>query len=186
MVAGWPVWSNSRVAHSIELLFDDDTDAALQRVWQALTDAGVPSQQRVQSATNRPHVTVVVADYLDPAVDAELTALHDRLPLPCRIGAPLVFGHGRFVLAHLIVPSLPLLDLHDQVHRICLPHMRSGPFGHARPGQWTPHATLGRRLDATQLAAALEVSGVTEEREASFTALRRWDGDARTEHVLLS
>lgn len=174
------------MAHSIELLFDDDTDAELRRVWQAMTDAGVPSQLRVQSATNRPHVTVVVTEHLDPAVDVELAALREHLPLPCRIGAPLVFGHGRLILAHLIVPSLPLLELHQQIHRICLPHMRSGPFPHARPGQWTPHATLGRRLDATQLAAALEVPGVTEDREATFTALRRWDGDARTEHVLLS
>ncbi|MDF2823682.1 MAG: hypothetical protein K0R68_1090 [Mycobacterium sp.] len=174
------------MAHSIELLFDDDTDAALRRVWQALTDAGVPSQLRVQSATNRPHVTVVVTDRLDPVVDTELMALRDRLPLRCTVGAPLVFGHGRLVLAHLIVPSLPLLELHRDVHRICLPHTGSGYFDHAQPGHWTPHATLGRRLDGIQLASAFAVAGVTTEIEGSFTALRRWDGDARTEHVLLN
>jgi hypothetical protein len=174
------------VAHSIELLFDDETDAALRGVWDALTEAGVPSQVRVQSSTNRPHVTVAVADHIDAAVDTELAALRERLPLPCTVGAPLLFGSGRFVLAQLIVPSLALIELHHAVMRICLPHMRSGPFGHAGPDQWTPHATLGRRLEPAQLAVAVsEVPGVTTQRRAAFTSLRRWDGDARIAYPLI-
>ena len=181
------------MAHSIELLFDDDTDSALRQVWDALTEAGVPSQNRVSSPTNRPHVTVVVGDHLEPAVDAGLRALADQLPLPCLIGAPLVFGAAprsgtaRLTLAHLIVPSDELLAFHRRVYDICVPHLTPRPAPHSEPGSWTAHATLGRRLDTAQLGTAFAaVPGLTGERRASFTGLRRWDGDARVEHVLIS
>jgi hypothetical protein len=175
------------MAHSIELLFDDHTDAALRRVWDALSDVGVPSQNRVASPTNRPHVTVVVANRLDPAVDVELRALAGRLPVSCLIGAPLVFGPTRLTLAHLIVPSAELLAFHRRVYDLCQPHMTPGPAPHSEPGSWTAHATLGRRLDPAHLATAFAaVPGLTGERRASFTGLRRWDGDARVEQVLLS
>lgn len=195
------------MAHSIELFFDDETDAALRAVWVALTDAGVPSQLRVSSTSNRPHVTVAVAGRIDPAVDGELARVRDRLPLPCTVGAPLIFGHppkltngpesaseigqfvdlgvGRFTLAHLIVPSTALLELHGEVNRICAPHMSSWRAPHTDAQQWTPHATLGRKLTAEQVAVALAgVRGVTQERHASFVGLRRWDGDARVEYRL--
>jgi len=201
------------MAHSIELLFDDDTDAALCRTWDGLTEAGVPSQNRVSSPTNRPHVTMVVANHLDPAVDAELTSLADRLPLPCLVGAPLVFGpppkltngresstsskyfvdrgepggRGHLTLAHLIVPSAELLAFHHRVYDICVPHMSPGPAPHSSPGNWTAHATLGRRLNSAHLSTAFAaVPALTGTHRGSFTALRRWDGDARVEHVLLS
>lgn len=201
------------MAHSIELLFDDHTDTALRRVWDALTEAGVPSQNRVLSPTNRPHVTLVVADRLDPAVDAELVSLADRLPLACLLGAPLVFGpppkpthgpgsasnsgnfvglgepdsRGRFTLAHLIVPSAELLELHRRIHQICAPHLTPGPAPHSAPGNWTAHATLGRRFTGAQLGRAFAaLPDLTGERRASFIGLRRWDGDKRIEHVLLS
>ncbi|MET0899127.1 MAG: 2'-5' RNA ligase family protein [Mycobacterium sp.] len=174
------------MAHSIELLFDDDTDAALRQVWDALADAGVPSQNRVASPTNRPHVTVVVADRLAPAVDTDLRALADRLPLPCLLGAPLVFGRGRLTLAHLVVPSAELLAFHRRVYDVCVPHLTPGPAPHSEPGSWTAHATLGRRLTPAQLGTAFAaVPALTGERRASFTGLRRWDGDERVEHVLI-
>jgi 2'-5' RNA ligase len=208
-VSGWPVWSNEPVAHSIELYFDDDTDAALRAVWVELADAGVPSQLRVTSASNRPHVTMAVAGRIDPAVDGALAQLRDRLPLPCTVGAPLIFGHppkltngpesesesgrfvdlgvGRFTLAHLIVPSTALLELHQAVQAICALHMSSWRAPHTDAEQWTPHATLGRKLTAEQVAVALaRVPGVTQERRASFVGLRRWDGDARVEYRLTS
>lgn len=201
------------MAHSVELLFDAHTDAALRAVWDALTDAGIPSQARVRSSTNRPHVTVAVADHIAPAVDAGLQALAGRLPLRCVVGTPLVFGsspkppnrresasglhhfvdvgvaksRGRFTLAKLVVPSAELLELQRLVHEICAPHMTPGPAAHSGPGHWTPHATLGRRLNAGQLGTALAaVPALTTELHAQFTALRRWDGDQRVEHVLIS
>jgi hypothetical protein len=175
------------MAHSVELLFDGETDAALRRGWDALAQAGLPSQARHTGASNRPHVTLTVADAIADAVDDALTALSDLLPLDCVMGAPLVFGAGRFTLARLVVPSAGLLDLQERVHRICLPQMSPGPAPHTHPGRWTPHATLGRRISAAQLGQAVDVlpdSGA--DLTGRFVGLRRWDGDQRGEHHLIS
>src|SRR3954468_19046065 len=114
------------MAHSVELLFDAETEAALRRAWDALADAGLPSQARHTAPSNRPHVTLAVADSIAAAVDDDLTALADQLPLHCVVGAPLLFGAGRFTLARLIVPSAELLSLQSRVHDLCLPHMSPG------------------------------------------------------------
>jgi hypothetical protein len=175
------------MAHSVELLFDTDTDTALRREWDALAQAGVPSQAGIRSGTNRPHVTVTVADRIDAAVDDALRALVARLPLACVIGAPLLFGAGRFTLARLIVPSAELLALQQLVQQICLPHMTPAPAPHTTAGRWTPHTTLGRRITAPQLAEAVQiVAELGGDLPGRLVALRRWDGDQRVEHILIS
>lgn len=168
------------MAHSIELLFDEATEAAVRRDWTALAQAGLPSQGRHPSPTNRPHVTLAVSNHIDPAVDAELTELAHRLPLSCRIGAAMVFGRTALTLVRLIVPSAALLDLHAGVAVISAPHQTPGPFAHSQPSHWTPHVTLCRRLPARDLPAALEVIGA-DDLDGTFAALRRWDGDARVD-----
>ena len=172
------------MAHSIELLLDADTDAAIRRQWRALDDAGLPSQQRVTSSTNRPHLTLLAARSLDVAVDDALRDLRDLLPLHCVLGAPLVFGGPRMTLARLVVPSTALLTLHEEVYRRCLPWTDT-PFGHCAPGHWTPHVTLGRRFAQTEIGAALAVTdGQGAELAGRAVQLRRWDSDARTDHLL--
>lgn len=174
------------MAHSIELLLDARSDAAIRRIWQALDDAGLPSQTRVKSATNRPHITLLAAEQISPDVDAALTRLAPRIPLPVLVGAPLVFGGGRLVLARLIVASAELLELHREVYDRCLPHLAGEPYGHTAPGHWTPHVTLGRRLTAEQLGDAFAaVEELSADIAASAVGLRRWDGDARVEQVLI-
>ena len=170
------------MAHSVELLLDPDADHGIRRIWDALADAGVPSQAGHRAPSNRPHVTVTVSGAISGAADAELTAAAGALPLPCRIGAPIVFGRGPFTLALLVVPSAQLLALHAQIYRICLPHMPSGAFAHAAPGHWTPHVTLARRLDGAQLDRAMAFAG--KEVDGTFAGLRRWDGDAKHEYRL--
>lgn len=171
------------MAHSVELVFDRDTDEAMRRDWTALADAGLPSQARHRSPSNRPHVTLAVSDRIDPVVDAALSAPAGRLPLECRIGAPILFGRKVLTLVRLIVPSAGLLALHESVDAICAPHMTPEPFPHSRPGQWTPHVTLCRRLRSEDVAAALGVIG-TDDVLGVFAGLRRWDGEAKTEHPI--
>ncbi|KAA0101285.1 2'-5' RNA ligase family protein [Mycolicibacterium sp. P1-18] len=172
------------MAHSVELLLDQETDDAIRRQWDALAEAGLPSQAHHRSETNRPHVTLTVGARIDSAVDGALRELAGRLPLPCRIGAPLVFGHRSLVLARLVVPDRDLLDFHAAVDGICAPHLPSGPFPHARPGQWTPHVTLARRLAPADLAAALDAVAADAADDGTFARLRRWDGDARVDTVI--
>ena len=174
------------MAHSIELLLDDHSDDAIRTVWHRLDDAGLPSQLRVKSATNRPHITVLAAERIAPGVDAELMQLRPRFPLPVVVGASLIFGGGKLTLARLVVASANLLELHREVYRRCLPHLPEEPFAHSAPGHWTPHVTLGRRFTPEKLAPALAViDGLSAEISASVVGLRRWDGDQRIERVLI-
>ncbi|ORV87402.1 2'-5' RNA ligase family protein [Mycolicibacterium iranicum] len=173
------------MVHSVELLFDTDTDAAVRQVWNSLAQNGIRSLAGHTSKTNRPHVTLTVAGEMADGVDGALMPLLSRLPLRCVLGAPMLFGVGRSVtLVRLVVPTAELLDLQNEVNRICLPYMTGGPLPHADPGNWTPHVTLARRVPADQLPAALAVPGVTEDIPASATGLRHWDGNARVEHPI--
>lgn len=174
------------MAHSVELLLDSRSDAAVRAQWQALAEAGLPSQVHVKSATNRPHVTLVAAQRIDSDVDAALRGLACRLPLDCVIGASLVFGGPRLTLARLIVPSAALLDLHAEVYRLTLPHVTGAAFPHCEPGHWTAHATLGRRYTAEQIGPALGVvNDAGGDLAAQVVGLRRWDSDERVDHLLV-
>jgi hypothetical protein len=172
------------MAHSIELLLDQRADTAIREAWQALHDAGLPSQLKVGSATNRPHITLVAAERIAPAVDELLTGLSEELPRATVLGAPLVFGGDRLTLARLVVPSDALLDLHEVVYDDCRPHM-TNRFAHSLPGRWTPHVTLGRRFTPAQVGEALAaVDGITADIRASVVGMRRWDGDTKCEHLI--
>lgn len=175
------------MVHSIELLFDHQTEATLRRMWDdlaALNESGSP----IRIPPGRPHVTVAVARSINCDVDELLTPVVQRLPLRCVVGAPLLFGRGRgkaeFVLARLLVSSNDLLDLHAEVHRVCGPHLVPEPMPNSLPGQWTAHATLARRLGSDHLAQALAATENPAQFEGHFAGMRRWDGDKRVEHAL--
>ena len=53
------------MVHSIELVFDGDTEAAVRRIWDGLAGAGIPSQ----APASRPHVTLAVAESISTEVD---------------------------------------------------------------------------------------------------------------------
>lgn len=166
------------MVHSVELLFDSRTEAAIRRCWEDLRALGV----RAQAAQARPHVTLLVAGGMDHAVAESLSALLPRLPIRCRIGATLVFGRSAAVLARSIVPGDELLEIHAQACRLSADHLTSEPMPHTRPGDWTPHVTLGRRIPADLLPAALSVAGRPAEIVGTFVGLRHWDGDTRIEY----
>ena len=170
------------MVHSVELVFDADTDTRIRKVWDDLSFVGVRSQAAVKSPSNRPHVTLAVAERMADDVDGALVPVLARLPLACRIGAPMLFGAGPFTLVRLVVPSQELLALHENVHRICLPFMTPGPLPHTEPGQWTAHVTLARRVDAVQLPQVFGLAEVGADVEATAVGLRHWDGNARVEH----
>lgn len=165
---------------SVELVFDRDTEAAIRSIWEALAAAGIPSQAPV----SRPHVTLAVAEGIAPDVDEPLRAVSERLPLPCVIGAPVLFGRASAVFARLVVPTEKLLALHAEVYRCCGPYLRPGPMPNSLPGQWTAHVTMARRVGGAQLGRALRVAGRPAQIEGSFTGLRRWDGNKKVEHPI--
>ena len=168
------------MVHSVELVFDSDTEAAIRHIWDDLRDKGIPSQ----APASRPHVTLTVAEKIDPMVDALLASLVDRFPLPCVVGAPLLFGRANVVLTRLVVPTMELLAVQTDVHRVCLPHLVPGPMANALPGQWTGHVTLARRVGGSQLGRALRVAGRPSVIKGNFTGLRRWDGNTKREYPI--
>ena len=172
------------MAHSIELLLDPDSDAAIRTAWSTLAAAGLPSQQHVTSPTNRPHVTLLAAQAISADADDALRDLAALLPLPCVVGAPIVFTGPRLTLARLIVPTAPLLALHHAVYETTVPFVTGEPFAHCRPGRWTPHVTLGRRFTAAAIGTAVSATDASEV-AAERTGLRRWDGDARIDRLLV-
>lgn len=173
------------MTHSIELLLDERSDSTIRHMWAVLDEAGIPSAAAIRSSTNRPHITLLAAGRISPAVDRELASLADRFPIPCVIGAPLVFGTGRFTLTRMVVSSAQLLATQADVYERCLPHLSAEPFPHSAPGQWVPHVTLGRRLTSAQVGESLGVREVTTpEIAGDLIGLRRWDGDQREEHLM--
>jgi hypothetical protein len=168
------------MVHSIELVFDRDTEAAIRRIWEDLAAAGIPSQ----APASRPHVSLVVAERIAPDVDALLQPVAQRLPLGCAVGASLLFGRSNAVLARLIVPTAELLAVHAEVHRMCGPYLAPGPMPNSLPGQWTGHVTLARRVGGAQLGRALRIAARPSEIRGSFAGLRRWDGNKRVEHLI--
>lgn len=168
------------MVHSIEVLFDRDTEAAIRRIWADLATADIPSQ----APASRPHVTLAVAERIAPDVDALLRPVAQQLPLRCAVGASLLFGRSNAVLARLIVPTAELLAVHAEVHRICGPYLLPGPMRNSLPGQWTAHVTLARRVGGAQLGRAVRIAGRPSELRGSFAGLRRWDGSKRVEHLI--
>lgn len=165
------------MVHSIELVFDPYTEATIRHVWEELRENGTPSQ----APASRPHVTLTVAQRIDAEVDGPLTALTDRFPLRCVIGAPLLFGRSQLILTRLIVPTADLLAVHAEVYRLCLPHMQPAPMANSAPGQWAGHTTLARRVGGHHLVRALRIAGRPTEIAGSFIGLRRWDGNSKRE-----
>ena len=168
------------MVHSIELVFDHDTEAVIRRIWADLADAGIPSQ----APASRPHVTLAVAERIDVDVDELLRPVSKRLPLVAAIGAPVLFGRANVVFARLVVPTTELLALHAEVHRLCVPHLVPAPMANSLPGQWTAHVTLARRVGGGQLGRALRIAGRPSQIDGRFTGLRRWDGNKRVEHLI--
>jgi hypothetical protein len=168
------------MVHSIELVFDRDTEAAIRRIWADLAAVGIPSQ----APASRPHVTLVVADRIAPDVDVLLTPMARRLPLRCAVGASVLFGRSNPVLARLLVPTAELLAVHAEVHGVCGPCLVPGPMPNSLPGRWTAHVTLARRVGGPQLGRALRVAGRPAEIAGSIAGLRRWDGNKKAEHLI--
>ena len=168
------------MVHSVELVFDPDTEAAVRRIWDELREAGIPSQ----APASRPHATLTVAERIDAVVDEPLSSLAGRFPFPCRLGAPLFFGRTKAVLARLVVPTTALLDVHAHVHRLCLPHLHPGPMANALPDEWTAHVTMARRVVPPQMGRAVRIAGKPPEIKGSVIGLRRWDGNKRLEYPI--
>ncbi|MEO9323706.1 hypothetical protein ABFT23_09465 [Nocardioides sp. C4-1] len=157
--------------NALELLPDDDGEAAVRADWQALRDAGLPSQLDHAGATNTPHVTVVAVPALDADDEARaVDLLAPLLPIQVRASGLAVLGRERLTIARL-------LDVDDPVLRAVL-DLRATLEDHAHPG-WLAHVTLARRFPRADLQRAVDLLGA-DDVVLRLTRLRRWDPEAGT------
>ena len=155
--------------HALELLPDDAGRDVVRRDWQALRDAGLPSQLDHRGATNSPHVTVVAAPALrveDEQRAVDLVAA--LLPVQVRPAGVALLGGARVSLVRLV-------DVPDALVRAVLDLRGSVPD--VQHVGWLPHVTLARRLDRADVPAALEAVG-HEDTVLTLASLRRWDPEA--------
>jgi 2'-5' RNA ligase len=164
---------------SIELLLDEAADARVREEWAALAAAGLSSLGAHTAPSNAPHITLAVRPAMPEfALSDEVRAL---LPVPVTLGAPMLFGTGdRRVLVRSVLGGLPLLHLHAALHAAlpaALPAAEPAVDApHTRPGEWTPHVTLARRLKLDDLPRALALLGA--DIPAAAVSMRRWDSAA--------
>ncbi|GAA1147773.1 2'-5' RNA ligase family protein [Nocardioides aquiterrae] len=154
--------------HALELVPDARGQDLVRRDWQALHDAGLPSQLDHRAPTNAPHVTVVAAaDLPDAAIDVAKARLGSLLPVRARAAGVLLLGGERLTVARA-------LDIDDDVvRRVLAVRVQVPDRQHVG---WIPHVTLARRLDRADAQRAIDVLGYADV-ELTLTALRRWDPD---------
>lgn len=154
--------------HSLELVPDDAGRAAVRALWDALSDAGLPSQADHTKASNQPHVTVVEAVELpESAIDVARARLRGMLPVSATARGVLLLGEEKVTVALAV-------DLDDDLARRVLAVRVQVP--HRAHRGWLPHVTLARRVPRFDVPRALEVVG-TPELELRLTEVRRWDPD---------
>ncbi len=159
---------------SLELLLDPDAERALRAEWVSLADAGLPSQARNTGDSNRPHITLLYSsERISPY---RITGL----PVEVTVASPVIFGSARngFLLARLVRPNFRLLELHRILHEEVgeLP----GIDRLTRPGAWTAHVTLARKLSPAELATALTVIEPKRAIDATAVAGRLWESATKT------
>lgn len=170
------------MVQSLELLLDDSLEAAIRREWQLLLDADLPSQGRHTGLSNRPHITLSVADEFDE-LDSRIDDEFLNVRFPVRLGAFVVFRGKQTTLARLVVPSKELLVVHGRVSQLAA--SAEGYRSHTSTGKWTPHVTLARKLTRAELAEAfLRLHACPSDLVGDISAMRRWDGESKSEWLV--
>jgi 2'-5' RNA ligase len=166
------------------MLLEPGAERGVVRVWEALLDAGLPSQARHTAPSNRPHTTLVaVPDLSAEAESAVAAAVRGRLPVDAVWGDVALFGRGPWVLVRLLEPSDGMRLLQAAVAAA------GGVPGDSlsSPEKWTPHVTLARRVGQVHVDRAVALVTALAQREAPAgtpvvaSAVRRWDGSRRVE-----
>jgi 2'-5' RNA ligase len=144
------------MAQALEVFFDARADAAVRDLWQRLAAAGLPGPVAPGRCRPRPHVSLTVADHLDPGRLAVLRlVLAERRP-DLHLTTLGTFPGGDGVLFLGATPTPDLLGFHTRVHQaLAGQSARHSPY--YLPGRWVPHCTLARGLEPAQTATALRL-----------------------------
>jgi 2'-5' RNA ligase len=132
------------VVAALELYLDQAASRRVRALWAALDADGVQSVAAVMRGMHRPHVSLAVAERLDPHQVAEALAGLAVVP-PVTLTLQFVGQFLGRVLWLGPAPSAELLAHHALVYE----RLRAAGievWDHYRPGHWVPHCTLSMRV----------------------------------------
>jgi 2'-5' RNA ligase superfamily len=143
------------VVAALECYFDVTATRRIRTVWDALEEAGVPSLRQLSDRRHRPHLSLAVADSLDPVAVAEaLDGMTVAPPLTIELQYVGTFV-GR-VLWLGPAPTAELLAHHAAVcDRLAVGGVEVSEL--YRPGVWVPHCTLSMRVPLRLMTDALRL-----------------------------
>lgn len=150
---------------TVELLPDEGLDRRTRQAWERLADAGLPSLAAHPHPSNRPHVTLAVAEEFPDLAPAQA-----RLPIQITLAGVLAFGGTRGALVRPVVPTIALLELHAAVWTAGVGAQRR----HA-PGAWLPHLGFALRMSPQHRAAAVALLADLPDEHATLVAARSYD-----------
>ncbi len=138
---------------ALELYLDVPATRRIRNLWHALEAEGVPTLASLQNERHRPHVSLVAASRLDPAVVADAL---DGLAVGRGLTLDLDFV-GQFVgrVLWLGVTATDELLAH---HRTVLDRLTGAGvdvWEHYRPGRWVPHCTVSMRVPNPLMGPAI-------------------------------
>ncbi len=136
----------------VVLSFDPALDSALRALGElaAATCDGAGALRLI------PHITLLIADGLDPAPFtaglADLAATHARFPI--RLGAVATFlgPEGVVYLAPSVAPAMTTLQ--SRALDLAL-GLGATPWAYMQAGDWTPHCTISHGLTAPQVGLVI-------------------------------
>jgi hypothetical protein len=138
---------------ALELYFDPPAERRIRVLWDALEEAEIPSLRNLANRDHRPHLSLVVADALEPSTVVGALAGFDVAP-PLRLDFQYA---GQFVGRVLFLGPAPTAEL--LAHQAAI-WQRLTDTGLAlselyTPGTWVPHATVSMRVPRPALTEAV-------------------------------
>jgi 2'-5' RNA ligase superfamily len=138
---------------ALELYFDHVAERRMRVLWDALEGDGIPSLRGLLDGKHRPHLSLVGASALDPAVVKEALDGFDVAP-----ALKLSFQFAGVFVGRVLwlgpSPSVGLLGLQAEAwRRLTVAGLALSPL--YAPGAWVPHATVSMRVPRPVLTEAL-------------------------------
>jgi len=144
------------MAFAVNIYFDPETEALLQRYWKALDHANIPN--KTQRAF-RPHITLCIFDDINcDDCECYINQVSSQLSMHAitldHIG---IFNNGQKVLFLAPAPNEKMLRMHKEIYETLAQYARN-PWKLYHPNEWVPHSTLANDLEEEELMRALAIA----------------------------
>jgi 2'-5' RNA ligase len=157
------------MAEALVMFLDAAASAAINELRDRLARHGLIGPDADAARRHRPHISLAVAPTLTLKDSSLLSRIADQR-LDIRMESLGTFAGPQGILFLGVTVTHPLLAAHTAVHA-SLDGDGGGPWGHFRPGIWSPHCTLATGLDAPALGAAVSLLHPLQELTARVIAV---------------